>query len=339
MDPLRVGVVGVGVMGSGYARVLDANPTTEVTALAASRPGRAQTLAEELTHARAFDSWPELIASGEVDAVCIATPDHLHTEIMVAAAEAGLHIACEKPFTTSLAEADRAIEAIHRNGVTAMTLFNHRWVPAYAQAKDAIAAGDIGRPVLAAARKNDRIYVPTEMLSWASESTSAWFLSSHDIDLACWFLDDTITHVSAIATSGVLTARGVTTPDAIHIQARFSRGAIAAFESAWIYPNTFPTMVDSFVEVVGSDGVIHLDRQAEQIEMATGTAHNYPRNTITVNLHGRLTGAGPAALLHWAECAATGAEPLVSLDSSRHVTAVLDAAHRAIGTGHEVAVD
>src|SRR5690606_5121549 len=112
----------------------------------------------------------------------------LHRDICAAAAEAGKHFMVEKPLTTSLAEADELIERVTRSGVKAMTCFNHRWIPAYARAYQEIEAGNIGRPVLAYARKNDRIYVPTEMLSWAGSTTPAWFLSCHDVDLVTWFM-------------------------------------------------------------------------------------------------------------------------------------------------------
>lgn len=334
----RVGLVGVGIMGASYARILEANPQATVTAVASRRPERAQALATALPAARGFASWQELIASGEVDGVCIATPDHLHTEIMLAAAEAGLHIACEKPFTTSVTEADQAVAAIERAGVTAMTLYNHRWIPAYAQAKAAITAGDIGRPVMVSARKNDRITVALEMLSWSTNSTSAWFLSSHDIDLACWFLDDTIASVRANSVSGVLREHGVDTTDGIQILASYASGATGTFESCWIYPNTFPTMVDSYVQVVGTEGVIQLDRQKEQIAIASPKTYTFPRNLITIDLHGELSGAGAAALNHWVTCVVTGAAPIVDLASSRQVTAVLEAAHQSLATGADVQV-
>ena len=53
----------------------------------------------------------------------------------------------------------------------------------------------------------------------------------------------------------------------------FERGAIATFEAAWIYPNAFPTLTDSFVEVIGTDGHLHFDRKRESIEMSTAAVH------------------------------------------------------------------
>lgn len=336
---LRIGIVGAGIMGSGNARSLAREHDVEITAVVSRSREGAQKLIAALPNpqqARTFDDLDAMLAADAVDAVVITTPDHLHADMMVAAAEAGKHILVEKPFTTSVPEADRAVAAIRRNEVVAMCLFNHRWVPAYAQAKELSA--QIGEPVVGYARKNDTIMVPTEMLSWAEKTTSAWFLSSHDIDLVTWLFDDHIVSVFATARWGKLTGMGIETPDAIQIQAQFSRGATATFESAWVYPNTFPTVVDSYITIVAENGAIQLDRQRENIVLATNEEYSYPRNMLQRVMHGVPAGAYRDAIRHFVDCAITGTQPLISVESSRHVTAVLEAAHQSIRTRTPVVV-
>src|SRR5690606_38938345 len=126
-------------------------------------------------------------------------------------------------------------------------------------------------PVMAYARKNDIISVPTGLISWASQTTCAWFLNSHDIDLVTWYFDDVAVEAHAMGVKGVLSRRGIDTYDAIQAQVRFRSGAIATFESCWIYPDSFPTMVDSWVAVTCERGVVHLDRKEEQIQVAGPT--------------------------------------------------------------------
>jgi predicted dehydrogenase len=331
-EPLRLGVAGTGIMGRANAITASANADAVVTALTNRNRGRAQAVADELSatgHPRpkVFDDLDDLLAAGVIDALVVATPDHLHAAAVVAAAAAGVHVLVEKPFTTDVGAADEAVTAVRRAGVVAMCLFNHRWVPAYAQAKE-LAAG-FGQPVVAYARKNDTIYVPTEMIGWARDTTCAWFLSSHDLDLVSWLFDDTVVEVFASARSGKLTGMGIDTPDAMQIQCRYSRGGIATFESCWVYPNSFPTVTDSFVEVVFDEGVVQLDRQIENITVASSAGFHYPRNALQRRLHGRPSGAYRDAVDHFVECARTGAQPLVTIESSRNVTAVLAAAHES----------
>lgn len=328
---VRVGVVGAGIMGTVHAEAVSDHHAARVTAVASRHRRSAEQLAERFG-GRALEV-TDLIESNDVDLVCVATPDHLHADVVERAAKAGKHLIVEKPFTTSVEDADRALAAVRQAGVTAMVLFNHRWVPAYAQARERIANGDIGAPRLAYARKNDTIDVPTRMLPWAAQTTCAWFLSSHDIDLVSWLFDDRVTSVYASAVDGVLSSQGVGTPDAIQAQVRFESGGVATFESCWIYPRAYPTMTDSFVEVIGTDGVIHLDRKVEQIEIATGTSFEYPRNLLVRRVHGAPAGAVRDAIWHVLDCVRSGREPLVSLESSRHVTAVLAAIHESIATG------
>lgn len=338
MKKVRVGIIGSGIMGAAHAGVLADYHASEVVAIASPRTESASRLAAQYGASRVYQDYQEMLWSDEIDLVTIATPDHLHAEVVIAAAQAGKDIIVEKPFTTSVADADRALKAVRQAGVKAMTLFNHRWVPAYAQAKARIDSGEVGTPVMGYARKNDRIYVPTEMLSWAAGTTPAWFLSSHDIDLMCWYFGDEAEEVYATAVSRVLRERGIDTPDAIQAQVRFKGGAVATFEACWTYPNTFPTMTDSFLEVIGTRGVIHMDRKAEQIEVASEAAFEYPRNLLMMNIHGRQAGAVRMALTHMVDCVREDREPLVTLESSRHVTAILEAIHQSIADGRPARV-
>lgn len=338
---IRIGIVGAGIMGRGNALSLSGLPEVEVTAVTSRSADSAGRLAEEIVGRGAprptiHPDLDTLLQDENVDAVVLTTPDHLHGDMMVRAAEAGKHILVEKPLTTSVAEADAAVKAIRERGVVAMCLFNHRWVPAYAQAHELLA--DLGEAAVAYARKDDTIFVPTEMLSWSDRTTCAWFLSSHDIDLVSWLLRDQVRRVYATARWGKLRSLGIETPDAIQIQAEYSRGAVATFESAWIYPNTFPTTVDSYVSVVTDNGVVQLDRQKESVVLATPDRYAYPRNMLQRVMHGIPAGAYADAIAHWISCCRTGEQPLITIESSRNVTAVLEAAHTSIETRQPVDV-
>lgn len=328
-----VGIIGAGIMGRSHAASLRMDPRTELVGVAGLPLDSAEAITHEFAGARATEDYRELLADPRIDFVTVATPDNLHFEVCSEALAAGKHVFVEKPLTTSLAEADELIRRAVEADRKLMTCFNHRWIPAYAEAERRIRVGELGRPKMAYARKNDRIFVPTEMLTWAAQTSCAWFLSSHDIDLVNWFMADRPVSVWALASTGVLKERGIDTLDTVQALVRYAGGGFATFESCWIYPNTFPSMTDSFIEVVGEAGVIHLPRVDDHLHLATTTEFSFPRTSIGADVHGQRLGAVTAALNHMTTCVITGADPLVTAQSSRDVIATLEAIHRSIASG------
>lgn len=332
MEQLGVGIIGAGIMGKSHAASLAMDPRVQLRGVASLPLTSAEDLVEG-TEAYATDDYRRLLGDPAISYVTVATPDNLHFKICSEAMAAGKNVFVEKPLTTSLEEADLLIAQAERSGRTLMTCFNHRWIPAYAAAHSQIREGAIGSPQMAYARKNDRIYVPTTMLSWASDTTCAWFLSSHDIDLVNWFFDETPISAYAAASTGVLSSQGIDTLDSVQALVRYPSGAFATFESCWIYPDTFPTMTDSFIEVVGARGVVQLPRVDDQIHLATPDAFTFPRTSIGSDVHGQRLGAVTAALHDMTTSVLEDRAPLISMQSSRDVIATLEAIHRSIDSG------
>ncbi len=333
MTKLRIGIVAAGIMGEMHAKIYSRHPACQLVAVADHNLDRAKALAGKFGIPGVFASYEEMLAKAEVDVVSVCTPDFAHAEAAIAAANAGKHVLVEKPLAMTVAEVEAIRAAARQNRVKVMTQFSHRWVPSYIQAKDLLATGKLGTPVLAYARKNNPIFVPTEMIGWAGQTTPSWFLSSHDIDLVCWWFESEPEEVYANAVRKVLVGRGIDTPDAIQAQVRFADGALATFEACWIYPNTFPSMPDSFIEVITTGAAIHLDRKREQIEISTAEAFKYPRNLLAYTYgDGEVHGAVPLSLDHFIKCVLEDREPLVTLESSLRVTRILEGIQRSIDT-------
>jgi predicted dehydrogenase len=171
------------------------------------------------------------------------------------------------------------------------------------------------------------------MIDWASQSSPIHFLGAHDIDLIRWFFGSEPLEARAYGVKKVLAQRGIDTYDLIQAQIRFVSGAIATIESAWIYPNTFPTIVDSFVEVVGSEGHLHFDRKRESIEMSTPKQFSFPKTFLTQEIFGKLRGAFVECLSDFLDAIINQTEPKVTAFDGRQVTAVLDAISRSLVSG------
>lgn len=337
-EKIRIGVIGLGVMGEQYVRFYQDHPWTHVTAVAARRVEQVEAIASRYQVDHALTDWREMIAKDLVDAVCVALPDAQHFEAASAAIRAGKHVLIEKPMTSDLAEADELVRLTEAFGVKVQVAFNHRWLSPYHQGHLAIAQNAIGKPLFAYARKNDTIYVPTEMIRWAGNTTSAWFLSSHDIDLVCWYFNSEPVEARAWGVKQVLAARGIDTWDMISAQVRFASGALATFESGWIYPNSFPTIVDSFVEIVGENGHLHFDRKRESMELSTPEKFTYPKNFLSADIFGVWRGAYPSCLDDFARSIQQGRDTAVGVRDGRRVTAILTAIHASLASGATEAI-
>ncbi len=336
---VRVGVIGLGIMGEQYTRIYRSHPFAEVTAIATRNPERLRQLGDKYEIGARYLDYKEMLAQCPLDAVCVATPDFAHYEPVKAALDAGFHVLCEKPFTTDLEEADSLLELSRsRPRQKLQVAFNHRWLAAYNQGFTAIRQGSIGRPIAGYARKNDTIWVSTEMIDWAARSTPIHFLGAHDIDLLRWYFASEPVEVHAYGAKGVLSARGIDTYDLIQAQVKFASGAFATIESAWIYPNAFPTITDSFVEVIGSAGHLHFDRKRESIELSTETKFTYPKTFLMQEIFGKLRGAFVECLNDFVTAILDDTPPQVTAFDGRQVTAVLDAVSRSLAKGRSCCV-
>ena len=259
MEPLRVGVIGAGLWGAQHAHVFTRLPRTELAAVCDVSPERAKAFAERFAVAAVHTDHRELLADPTIAAVSIATPDFTHTPLILDALAAGKHVLSEKPLATDLGEVERIAAAAKASPKKLMVDFHNRVNPAIAAAREAVRAGEIGRPAHVAARLSNTTFVPLEMLSWAARSSALWFLGSHAVDALRFILDDEVTRVYAVTRSGVLRGRGVDTADFHLSTLEFAGGTVATLENSWLLSADNPMVFDFKIEIVGDKGQIQLD--------------------------------------------------------------------------------
>src|SRR5690606_4167276 len=142
----RAAIIGTGFMGRVHSHAI-AVAGGQVAGIAGSSPERAREAADSLRAAEVFDDVHELIAAADVVHIC--TPNHLHAPLALAAIEAGRHVVCEKPLATDAATAQAMTEAAREAGVVAAVPFVYRFHPMVREARARVAAGEVGRLVLA----------------------------------------------------------------------------------------------------------------------------------------------------------------------------------------------
>ena len=171
----------------------------ELVAVADPVPESLQRACRELPAVRACADYQELLADGTVDAVVVAAPSADHCAIVVAAAQAGKHVLCEKPLGMNAAECDAMIAATERAGVKLQVGFMRRYDFGFLAAKRQIEAGDIGRVVLV----KSLTYGPTIPKPWMYDIRRSngplSEVNSHDIDTVRWLSGSEFEEVYALA--------------------------------------------------------------------------------------------------------------------------------------------
>ena len=335
----KVNIIGLGIMGMNVGRALARNPMVRLAAGADLNEENLRVAQEEFGLAETYIDYREMLDKQKPDAVLIATPDWAHFEPVMACLDAGVHVHVEKPVTTDEGEAAAIVRKVKETGLKLQVSYNHRWLSPYYATFEKIHAGNIGECLMGYARKNNPITVPTKMIPWARHSSPMWFLSGHDIDLMTWWFDDDPVEVKGYGIKRVLKEdMGWDTYDAMQGLVKYSKGGFATFESAWIYPECHPAMPDSFMEVVGEIGHIHLDRKTEAIEMSSPNGFNWPRSLLNYKVFDHWVGAFPSCINSFIDALAEDREPYVTAYDGWRATAVLDAIHRSVESGETIQI-
>lgn len=332
---IKFGIIGTGIMGLAVGRVLKLlSPRAEIVALSDLAPDRLEQGGKEFGVKALYANYKDMLEKEKLDAVAVATPDNFHRDPVVDSLNAGCHVVVEKPLTTSQEEAEEIYRVVRKTGKKLQVDFNHRWLSPYHKVKEMVLKGEIGEPMIGYARKNNPIFVPTEMLkTWSAKSTPAWFLSCHDIDLMTWWFDAHPVEAYAKGIKKVLVEKGFNTYDGIHSLVTYENGKFATYEAVWIYPNTAPYMPDSYMELIGSKGSLQIDRQAEAIDAMLQEKFSCPRTFLNYKVFDEWQGAFPASVRAFLYAIENNTEPHVNARDGVRSTAVLEAIHKSLASG------
>lgn len=214
MQDVNIALIGGGFMGKAHSLAYAAMPMFFWPAPARPIRRTVVDITEELASTAAdrygwdgyATSWQDVVADPAIDVIDIATPNHLHAEIAIAAAEAGKHIICEKPLAPTAHDAKRMLEAVEKAGVVGAVAFNYRRTPAVALAKKYIDEGAIGTVLnFRGTYLQDWSADPDSPLSWRFQkkiagSGAVGDIGSHVVDLAHYLVGQ-ISEVNSIVST------------------------------------------------------------------------------------------------------------------------------------------
>jgi predicted dehydrogenase len=226
IEQVRIGIVGLGYWGPNLARNLAAIPGCELTWLCD---------ADEQTRARLQPSFPAARSTGELqdlldddnlDAIVLATPVPSHAELAIAVARAGKHCFVEKPLATTVADAERAVQAATNAGRTLMVGHLLEYHPAVTRLKELVDSGELG-PLY---------YLYGNRLNLGqlrADENALWSLGAHDVSVALYLIDEEpdqcLAHGASFVREGV--------QDVVFCYLRFPSGVVAHLHLSWLDPH------------------------------------------------------------------------------------------------------
>ena len=332
MDDVRVALVGSGRMGAFHGASLARRiPGARLAAVADPAPGAAARLAGELGAVTAYTDPAQAFADPEVDAVVIAAPARFHADLVVAAAQAGKGVFCEKPMGLSLADIDRATGAARAAGVVLQVGFNRRFAADWRAARALLDDGTLGVPrLLRSVTRDPGGFSPVNV----PPATIFNETLIHDFD-ALRFLNPGAEAVEVYATADALVEpdyRDQGLLDTALVVVTFDNGARgvaeACFEAAYGY--------DVRGEVFGSGGMATLGdgrRTGLVFSGAAGRAVDTVRSDQEL-----LPEAYVAELAAFVDAVRAGTPAPVTGDDARAALAIALAAAESVRAGRPVRV-
>lgn len=211
---------------------------------------------------KGYLDFKEMFEKEDLDAVAIVTPDYLHHDIKLEAANYGVHMLVQKPLDVSLKGVKEMVETAKKNELMLYVDFHKRFDPGHIQLKEDIKDGKLGKIQYGYVWMEDKICVPSVWFkNWAHNSSPAWFIGIHFYDLLYWLLESKPKKIYATGIKDKLISMGFDTYDSLQTKIEFKNGASFTVDSSWILPDSFLSMVNQGIRDVGSNGIWEVDSQ------------------------------------------------------------------------------
>ncbi|MFO7946815.1 MAG: Gfo/Idh/MocA family oxidoreductase [Armatimonadota bacterium] len=262
MEPIRFGMIGAGAISNAHTAAMEASDDAELVCVADINLEAAQARADERGADRAVDSYDELIAMDDVDAIVIGIPTEFHADAAIKAARAGKHVLCEKPMARTLDDCRAMMEAHEEAGTTLGIGFVRRFDQNWGQIRKMVQEEKAGQPcmwrrIVAGAGPG-----PPNYGEWYQDSRYSdgplTESASHDID----FLRYTFGDVASVTAYMEHLSNTGDVLDTNAMILRFESGDTALLQFSWTLP---PGATSGFrgMDVIGPEGSIHEPREED----------------------------------------------------------------------------
>ena len=260
---MSISQIGWGIAGCGWvardyvAPGILAAPNARLLALSDPDPNAMAAIAALSLGMDSYTDLDAFLQKPGLDAVYVATPNHLHRSLTEAAARAGKHVLCEKPMATTAADAEAMVRACRDAGVQYGTAFDQRFQARHQALKELVSSGALG--TITAARVHYACWTPGDWIPPTQDFHDNWRvdpvragggafidLAPHGLDLLQWIVGEQIVEVGCLLQRRVFE---YPVDDGAVLMGRFENGALLTMNVAYNCPDAFPRRT---LEVIGT---------------------------------------------------------------------------------------
>ena len=278
MKQLGIGVIGLGAIGAKHLSMLQNMREAKIVGVSDINP---ELLNKAIagTQIGAYTDYHELLANPELEAVIVATPDQLHKDICIAAANAGKHILVEKPIASTIKDGEEMIAAAKENNVKLMVGFTLRFVPHYVQAREIIRSGKLGKIISVYSR---RLNVITQADRLGGRIGVLHFLGIHDFDLIHWLLGVEPTQVYSAESTSV--EKRFPQENETFNTFKFADGTLVCAHIGWNLTTAHPGGRDFKLTVIGDKGSLDIDLASQGLQFYSEFGSKFPSTAPGLDL-------------------------------------------------------
>ncbi|WP_309136048.1 Gfo/Idh/MocA family protein [Brevibacterium oceani] len=341
---LRAGIIGCGAIAANHASAYRDLPGVEIIGCFDIDDQRARAFAAEHDIPRAVTTLPALFDL-DLDIVSVCTPHPTHEEVVVTAADHGVHVLCEKPIAIDVASAERMVRSCRDAGVTLGCVFQRRLWPAAQRIRTAIEDGTLGDPILARIEvllhRDSSYYTATPWRGkWASDGGGVLMTQAiHYVDLLQWYLGD----VEWVMTAADTFTHGdiIEVEDTLAATLRLSSGAIAQFTAS----TALTPGLGQRIAITGSTGatvsLFEYPEGAEAINdvwaVPADRSFDYPETILDdralSEINGSLMPFHAAQIADFVDSVHAGRAPVVTGEDALRSLGTMSALYRSMRSG------
>ena len=341
----NIGIIGCGKIAQvRHLPEYAAHPQARIAGLFDLNQERARSLAGQWG-GKVYDSWEDLVAAPEIDAVSVCAANHVHAEITIAALKAGKHVLCEKPMATTLDECEAMVAAARESGKFLMIGQNQRLTKAHQKARELVEGGAIGEILSFRTTFGhggpETWSVDPGKDTWFFDRTKAAMgamadLGIHKTDLIQYLTGQTVVETTAKVTT--LDKRGAdgqligVDDNAVCIY-RLSGGAVGTMTASW----TFYGAEDNSTVLYGTKGILRIyDDPAYSLKLITSGGERVLYELEAIQTNDNQTKSG--VIDCFMDCLVNDTPPAISGESVLKAMRAVFASLESSASGRTVAV-